>query len=62
MSNSRETLYRSPNDTEKIWKLKKQFIEKYKDKFEENYLLCLAQCYVNTETLGCRLVVVYLKL
>lgn len=46
--------YRDPNETEKVWQLKKTFIEKYRDKFDEKRLLCLAQCYVNIETIGCR--------
>jgi hypothetical protein len=46
--------YRRPNDTSKEWKLRKLFIEKYHWKFSEDRLLCLAQCFVNVETLGCR--------
>lgn len=47
-------IYRDSNETEKVWQMKKMFIERYKDKYEEKRLLCLAQCYVNVETLGCR--------
>jgi hypothetical protein len=54
MTSNLEKSYRNSTDTEKIWKLKKQFIEKHKDKFDEDRLLCLAQCFVNIETLGCR--------
>lgn len=46
--------YRNKNETEKEWQLRKLFIEKYMDKYDEDRLLCLAQCYVNIETLGCR--------
>jgi hypothetical protein len=46
--------YRNANETEKEWQLKKLFIEKYIDKFEEKRLVCLAQCYTNIETMGCR--------
>jgi hypothetical protein len=46
--------FRDPNETEKVWKLKKMFIEKYQGTFDEKRLLCLAQCYVNIETIGCR--------
>ena len=46
--------YRNPYETDKEWKLKKQFIEKYQNKYDENRLLCLAQCYANIETMGCR--------
>lgn len=46
--------YRSPNETEKEWQLKRLFIERCHAKFDEDRLLCLAQCYVNIETMGCR--------
>lgn len=46
--------YRNPNETEKEWQLKRVFIEKYQDLFAEDRLLCLAQCYANIETMGCR--------
>jgi len=46
--------YRNPNETEKEWRLKSQFIEKHCHKFDEDRLLCLAQCFVNIETMGCR--------
>ena len=46
--------YRNPNETEKEWQLKKIFIEKYRDLYSEDRLLCLAQCYSNIETMGCR--------
>lgn len=52
MSNSEK--YRNQYETDREWKLKELFIEKYKDKFDENRLMCLAQCYVNVETMGCR--------
>jgi hypothetical protein len=45
--------YRNANETEREWQMKKLFIEKYHDKYAEARLLCLAQCYVNIETLGC---------
>ena len=45
--------YRNKNETEKEWFLKKLFIEKYHDQYDEARLLCLAQCYANVETLGC---------
>jgi hypothetical protein len=56
MSNSTIDLdkYKNPNETEKEWRLKSQFIEKHKDKLSEDRLVCLAQCYVNIETMGCR--------
>lgn len=55
MSNSIDLdKYKNPNETEKEWRLKSQFIERFQDKFEEDRLICLAQCYVNVETMGCR--------
>ncbi len=48
--------YRNPYETDREWRLKELFIEKYKGQFEENRLICLAQCFVNIETMGCRLV------
>lgn len=46
--------YRNPYETDREWKLKRLFIEKYFDKYKEDRLVCLAQCYVNVETMGCR--------
>lgn len=46
--------YRSRTDTEHEWQMKKLFLERYHDQFGEDRLLCMAQCYVNIETLGCR--------
>jgi hypothetical protein len=46
--------YRNANETEKEWQLKRLFIEKYKEKFDEDRLICLAQCFTNIETMGCR--------
>jgi hypothetical protein len=54
MSSEDINKYRNPNETEKEWQLKKTFIEKYRDLFSEDRLLCLAQCYSNIETMGCR--------
>ena len=47
-------MFRDPNDTHKQWRLKSQFILKHHHKFKPDRLACLAQCYVNIETLGCR--------
>ena len=46
--------YRRPNETDKVWQLRRIFIENLKDQFHEDRLLCLAQCYANVETMGCR--------
>ena len=45
--------FRKPDETEKEWKLKKLFIEKYHDQFSEARLICLAQCWSNIEAYGC---------
>jgi hypothetical protein len=54
MSNEDIEKFRNPHETDKEWKLKELFITKYKDQIQDNRLICLAQCYVNVETLGCR--------
>ena len=54
MSKGDISKYRNRNETDKEWQLKSMFIEHHFDKFDEARLLCLAQCYVNVETLGCR--------
>lgn len=46
--------YRKQNETEREWQLKKLFIETFISKYDEDRLLCLAQCYVNVQTMGCR--------
>ncbi len=45
--------YRKPDETDREWLLKKNFIEKYHDQFSEPRLICLAQCYTNIESYGC---------
>lgn len=49
-----EEKYRNQYETDREWKLKEQFIEAYKDDYDEDRLVCLAQCYANIETMGCR--------
>lgn len=46
--------FRNPNETRKESQLKSMFSEKFKNIFDEDRLICLAQCYINIETLGCR--------
>lgn len=48
--------YRKPNETEKEWQLRKLFIQKFQHKYEQDRLVCLAQCFVNVKTMGCRYV------
>lgn len=48
--------YRRHYESDRQWKLKKLFIERFFNDFEEERLLCLAQCFVNVQTMGCRYV------
>ncbi|CAF2086226.1 unnamed protein product [Rotaria magnacalcarata] len=49
-----EKKYRLPTESKNQWNLRKRFLEKYWDKYDEDRLLCLAQCYVNMRCLGCK--------
>ncbi|CAF2330629.1 unnamed protein product [Rotaria sp. Silwood2] len=49
-----ENKYRLPTESKNQWELRKHFLEKYWDKYDEDRLLCLAQCYVNMRCLGCK--------
>lgn len=53
-SSDLDDIYRKPNETEREWQLRKLFIERFYDHFEHDRLLCLAQCYANIKTMGCR--------
>jgi len=46
--------YKTDHESEEHWELRKKFMETYKDKFEEDELVCLAQVFVNVEFLGCK--------
>lgn len=48
--------YRSEHESEEHWNFRRQFIMKYKDRFAEDRLVCLAQIFFNVEFLGCRYV------
>ena len=45
--------YKSKFESEEHWDLKRDFLQAYKHKFPEDKLVCLAQCYVNMELMGC---------
>ncbi|CAF0727504.1 unnamed protein product [Adineta steineri] len=49
-----ETTYRLSTESTKQWDLRKRFLEKYWHQYDEDRLLCLAQCYVNMRCLGCK--------
>ncbi|UJR33672.1 hypothetical protein I4U23_021104 [Adineta vaga] len=46
--------FRLINETDQQWFYRKQFIEAYRFDYNEERLLCLAQCYANTKCLGCK--------
>ena len=45
--------FRLSNESDEQWFYRKQFIEAYRFEYNEERLLCLAQCYANTKCLGC---------
>ena len=46
--------FRLANESDQQWFYRKQFIETFRSEYNEERLLCLAQCYANTKCLGCR--------
>ncbi|CAF1262405.1 unnamed protein product [Adineta ricciae] len=49
-----EKSYRLLSESQKQWDLRKKFLERYWNQYDEDRLLCLAQCYVNMRCLGCK--------
>jgi hypothetical protein len=47
--------FRLANESDQQWFYRKQFIEAFRFDYNEERLLCLAQCYANTKCLGCML-------
>jgi hypothetical protein len=47
--------FRLTNESDQQWFYRKQFIEAFRFDYNEERLLCLAQCYANTKCLGCML-------
>ena len=47
--------FRLANESDQQWFYRKQFIEVFRSEYNEERLLCLAQCYANTKCLGCKL-------
>jgi hypothetical protein len=45
--------FRLANESDQQWFYRKQFIETFRFEYNEERLLCLAQCYANTKCLGC---------
>ncbi len=46
--------FRLINESDQQWFYRKQFIEAFRFDYNEERLLCLAQCYANTKCLGCK--------
>lgn len=46
--------YRDVHECEEHWQLRKAFMEKWKNNFPEERLICLARVYTNIEFMGCR--------
>ncbi|XP_058832455.1 partner of xrn-2 protein 1-like [Topomyia yanbarensis] len=46
--------YKTIHECDEHWELRKMFMERYKDRFEEDELVCLAQVFTNVEFLRCR--------
>ncbi len=46
--------FRLTNESDQQWFYRKQFIEAFRFDYNEERLLCLAQCYANTKCLGCK--------
>ncbi|CAF2068217.1 unnamed protein product [Rotaria magnacalcarata] len=46
--------FRLPNESDQQWLYRKQFIDAFRSDYDEERLLCLAQCYANTKCLGCK--------
>ncbi|CAF4088649.1 unnamed protein product, partial [Rotaria magnacalcarata] len=46
--------FRLPNESDQQWLYRKQFIDAFRSDYNEERLLCLAQCYANTKCLGCK--------
>ena len=53
--------YKQDHEIDEHWELKKNFLLAYKDRFEEDELVCLAQVFVNIELLGCRYFIIFIK-
>jgi hypothetical protein len=40
-----EKVYRLPTESKRQWELRKRFLERYWDQYDEDRLLCLARSY-----------------
>ncbi|XP_038217838.1 uncharacterized protein LOC119836536 [Zerene cesonia] len=46
--------YREEHESEDHWQLRRAFIERWKENYPEERLICLAQVFANIEFMGCR--------
>lgn len=46
--------YKVASESEQQWKLRRDFLEKWKAEIPEDRLVCLARVFINVEFLGCR--------
>ncbi|CAK1548818.1 unnamed protein product [Leptosia nina] len=46
--------YREEHESEEHWQLRREFMERWKNEYSEERLVCLAQVFANIEFLGCR--------
>lgn len=46
--------YKTDYESEEHWELKKTFIEKNRENFTEEQIICYAQIFFNVEMLGCK--------
>lgn len=46
--------YKTDYESDEHWELRRSFMEKHKDKFAEDELVCLAQVFTNVEFMGCK--------
>lgn len=46
--------YRREYESEEHWMLRKRFMEKHRDTYPEDKLVCLAQVFTNMELMGCK--------
>lgn len=53
--------YRTPYESNTEWRERKKFLEAHHDKFEEDRLVCLSQCYLNVRMTSCRYPVEVMK-
>lgn len=46
--------YRDDHESEEQWSLRKAFMERWKNMYPEDRLVCLARVFINIEFMGCR--------